>query len=289
MTASRPDSRSDSRRTELADFLRSRRERITPDDVGLAPGGRRRTPGLRREEVALLAGVGVTWYTWLEQGREINASVQVLESIARTLRMDAQERWHLFQLAGVTLVPPVRECTTVGAAGQKLLDQLDPYPAVMLSARWDIIAYNRAFNWLGGDVDAIDPGERNQAWLLFTHPHWSELCLRRGEARAHLVGSMRMAMGQQLDDPLWPVLVQRLREASTDFDDLWSRHDVVDRALPAKDFRSAVGELHLEVQRFGIGQSGLNRMMVYLPRDEVTETRLAQLLELGESRKLRAV
>jgi transcriptional regulator with XRE-family HTH domain len=276
------------RRTELADFLRSRRERITPEDVGLPAGGRRRTPGLRREEVALLAGVGVTWYTWLEQGREINASVQVLESIARTLGMDAQERWHLFQLAGVTLVPPVPECTQVGASGQRLLDQLDPFPAVMLSSRWDIVAYNRAYNWLGGDIDAIDPGERNQAWLLFTHEHWQQLCLRRAEARAHLVGSMRMAMGQQADDPLWAGLVQRLREASEEFDDLWSRHDVIDRTLPAKDFRSMVGELHLEVQRFGVGQSGLNRMMVYVPRDEVTEARLHQLVALDEGR-LRAV
>src|SRR3954447_8294756 len=120
-------SSSQRRRTELADFLRTRRERITPDDVGLPAGGRRRTPGLRREEVALLAGVGVTWYTWLEQGREINASVQVLESIARTLQMDAQERWHLFQLAGVTLVPPAPECTQIGAGGRRLLDQLDPF------------------------------------------------------------------------------------------------------------------------------------------------------------------
>ncbi|WP_296601971.1 helix-turn-helix transcriptional regulator, partial [Nocardioides sp.] len=260
----------DSRRTELADFLRSRRERLSPEDVGLPAGGRRRTPGLRREEVALLAGVGVTWYTWLEQGRDINASVQVLEAIARTLRMDAQERWHLFQLAGVTLVAPARECPEAAPGLQKMLDQLDPFPAVVLSPRWDIVAYNRGYNWLGGDIDAIDPGERNQAWLFFTHEHWRGLCVRRGEAMTHMVGAMRMAMGQQLDDPLWPRLVQRLREASEEFDTIWRRHDVVDRALPAKDFRSAVGELRLESHRFGIGQSGVNRMMVYLPRDDVT-------------------
>jgi transcriptional regulator with XRE-family HTH domain len=278
-----------SRRTELADFLRSRRERVMPEDVGLPAGGRRRTPGLRREEVALLAGVGVTWYTWLEQGRQINASVQVLEAVARALRMDAQERWHLFQLAGVTLVPSVPECTQVGPAGQRLLDQLDPFPAVVLSPRWDVVAYNRTYNWLGGDLDSIDPGERNLAWLLFTHEHWRNLCVHRTDATTHLVASMRMAMGQQLEDPLWEVLVQRLTEASDEFRDLWARHDVVDRTLPTKDFHSAVGDLHLEAQRFGIGQSGSNRMMVYVPRDDVSEARLRQLLELGESRKLRAV
>lgn len=278
----------DSRRTELADFLRSRRERISPEDVGLPAGGRRRTPGLRREEVALLAGVGVTWYTWLEQGRDINASVQVLEAIARTLRMDAQERWHLFQLAGVTLVAPGRECPGATPGLQRMLDQLDPFPAVVLSPRWDIVAYNRGYNWMGGDIDSIDPGERNQAWLFFTHEHWKGLCVRRGEAMTHMVGAMRMAMGQQLDDPLWPRLVQRLREASDEFDAIWRRHDVVDQALPAKDFRSPVGELHLESHRFGIGQSGVNRMMVYLPRDEATEARLSELVAWGESRRLRA-
>src|SRR4029453_8689409 len=86
------------RRTELAAFLRSRRERLTPDDVGLAPGLRRRTPGRGREEVAQLAGVGVTWYTWLEQGRRINASIQVLDAVARTLRLDPAERGHLYRL-----------------------------------------------------------------------------------------------------------------------------------------------------------------------------------------------
>src|SRR3954469_3641279 len=96
---------SKARRDELASFLRTRRERVTPADVGMPPGLRRRTPGLRREEVAQLAGVGVTWYTWLEQGRPINASVQVLDAVARTLRLDATERQHLYRLAGVPSVP----------------------------------------------------------------------------------------------------------------------------------------------------------------------------------------
>src|SRR4051794_41462366 len=94
------------RRDELAAFLRTRRERVSPADVGLPPGPRRRTPGLRREELAQLAGVGVTWYTWLEQGRPINASVQVLDAISRTLRLDEAEREHLYRLAEVPLDPP---------------------------------------------------------------------------------------------------------------------------------------------------------------------------------------
>jgi len=279
------------RRTELADFLRTRRERITPEDVGLPRGGRRRTPGLRREEVALLAGVGVTWYTWLEQGREINASVQVLEAIARTLKMDNQERWHLFQLAGVTIVPPVSSCAAVTATGQEILDQLDPFPAVVMSLRYDILAYNRAYNRLGGDLDSIDQGERNHAWLFFTHPYWQDLCLggSRPEAAAHLVGQLRSGMTQHLDDPTWTGLVQRLREASEEFEAIWRRHDVIDAALPAKDFKSPVGDLRLSANRFAVGNDAFTRMVVYVPRDEEARRRLEQLVAYDDAHRLRAV
>src|SRR6201999_1227766 len=136
------------RRSELAGFLRARRERLTPQEVGLPPGPRRRTPGLRREELALLAGVGVTWYTWLEQGRPINASVQVLDAIARTLRLDAVERGHLFRLAEVPgaagLIPA--ECTAcpLPPAVQQILDAI-PYPANVTSERFDLLAWNQVY------------------------------------------------------------------------------------------------------------------------------------------------
>jgi transcriptional regulator with XRE-family HTH domain len=266
------------RHSALAEFLRTRRERITPDDVGLPAGGRRRTPGLRREEVAQLAGVGVTWYTWLEQGRKINVSVQVLEAVARTLRMDSQERWHLFELAGVALVPPASDTPTPPERVTALLDQLDPYPAVVVSQRFDILAYNRGYNALAGDIDRLETCERNQIWLFFTDPHWQQLCVRRDEAARHLVGSLRAAMTPHLDDPLWVNFVNRLREASTEFDELWSQHDVTGNALPAKTFRSEVGELRLEATRMTIGYDGLTRMTAYSPRDEVTAERLKLLV-----------
>src|ERR1700742_2194684 len=127
------------RRSELAGFLRARRERLTPQEVGLPPGPRRRTPGLRREELALLAGVGVTWYTWLEQGRPINASVQVLDAVARTLRLDQAEREHLYRLAEAT---PVRTGTGAGAGSEPppppavvdILHSLSPSPAIWSTA-----------------------------------------------------------------------------------------------------------------------------------------------------------
>src|ERR1700745_4257613 len=139
----------DIRAHELAPFPRGRRERISPEDVGLPPGPRRRTAGLRREELAQLAGVGVTWYTWLEQGRPINASVQVLDAIARTLRLDATERGHLFRLADVPGAAGPADCVecTLPPEVQRILDSI-PYPANVLTERFDLLAWNRLYDAL---------------------------------------------------------------------------------------------------------------------------------------------
>ncbi|UPK74841.1 helix-turn-helix transcriptional regulator [Nocardioidaceae bacterium SCSIO 66511] len=272
--------RSDSRRTELADFLRTRRERITPDDVGLPSGGRRRTPGLRREEVAHLAGVGVTWYTWLEQGRRINASVQVLDAIARTLRMDAQERWHLLKLAGVAIVPG--NAPTAPPEGvETILSQLDPFPAFVISERYDILAYNRAYGLMVGDLDEVDPDERNHLWLYFTDPYWRRICMNRAPAARHLVNNLRAAMANHLDDPLWTSLIGRLTAASPEFSDLWKRHDVTSTAQPEKSFRSPYGVLHVHGTRLSVGDDGLNRLLIYSPRDNESRIRLERLCSEG--------
>src|ERR1700742_2117102 len=126
---------SPSRRDELRAFLRSRRARLSPTDVGLPDnGGRRRTPGLRREELAQLAGVGVTWYTWLEQGRDINVSTQVIEAVCRALLLDPSERAHVMTLAGVDDHPIVTECRSLSPSVQIMLDQLSPFPAAVSNA-----------------------------------------------------------------------------------------------------------------------------------------------------------
>src|SRR5215831_881987 len=158
----------DGRRSELAGFLRSRRERIAPEQVGLPPASRRRTPGLRREEVATLAGVGVTWYTWLEQGRDINASPQVLDAVARTLLLDPHERDHLFRLADTPDGNGQAECKSLPPTAQLLLDQLEPYPACIRNARYDILAYNQAYEQLMGPLADVPFEERNSLWRVFT-------------------------------------------------------------------------------------------------------------------------
>jgi transcriptional regulator with XRE-family HTH domain len=132
------------RRAELGKFLKARRATLSPGDFGMPPGSRRRTPGLRREEVALLAGVGVTWYTWLEQGRQINASTQVLDAVARTLRLGRAEREHLYRLAEAT---PLRtECarTAVPDTIREIVHSLEPLPATLINSRFDILLSNDA-------------------------------------------------------------------------------------------------------------------------------------------------
>ena len=161
------------RRAELAAFLRSRRERISPEQAGLPPGLRRRTPGLRREEVAQLAGVGVTWYTWLEQGRPINASAQVLGAVAQTLKLDQAERQHLFRLADVpdaAADPAAVPCPQVPPEVQAIMDGLVPMPACVLNERYDLLGWNEAYAALWPGVTGAAPGERNILWLNFTHP-----------------------------------------------------------------------------------------------------------------------
>src|SRR6201999_549683 len=216
------------RRTELAAFLRSRRERISPEDVGLPPGTRRRTAGLRREELAQLAGVGVTWYTWLEQGRPINASVQVLDAIARTLRLDAVERGHLFRLAEVPgaagLIPT--ECTAcpLPPAVQQILDAI-PYPANVTSERFDLLAWNQVYAALFPGLVAAPPGERNTLLHSLTTPACCSPLPEQGAYCDALVAQLRVSYGKHVGDPAWTHYIRQLEAASPAFAATWAEHD----------------------------------------------------------------
>jgi transcriptional regulator with XRE-family HTH domain len=155
-------------RAELANFLRSRRERISPQDVGLPSGARRRTPGLRREEVAVLAGVGLSWYTWLEQGREISVSATFLENLSRTLKLDAAERRHLFLLAHHRHPPePGKTWCVVPPLVHRLMADLPMRPAYVLNLRWDVLAWHAAADKVFA-FSSVPTERRNFLWLLFT-------------------------------------------------------------------------------------------------------------------------
>jgi transcriptional regulator with XRE-family HTH domain len=267
------------RRQELAAFLRSRRERLRPEQLGLPRSRRRRTPGLRREEVAQLAGVGITWYTWLEQGREINPSPQVLEAIARTLRFDAHERTHLFTLAGVTVTPTeIDECEALFPTARALLDSLEPNPAVLMNSRWDLLAYNRVHASFFSDLDGIPSEDRNCIWLAFTDPEWRRVIVDWDEVTLRMVGEYRAAMAEHVDDPTWRSLVERLLEASPEFRARWQRHDVRRVESARKRVRHPeLGLLTLDYTNLWLDPSLGARIVAFTPTDAGSAARLREL------------
>ncbi|QES06066.1 XRE family transcriptional regulator [Streptomyces venezuelae] len=275
------------RRPELAAFLRSRRARVTPEDVGMPPGLRRRTPGLRREEVAQLSGVGVTWYTWLEQGRPINASAQVLDAVARTLRLDRPEREHLYHLAEVPFEPErsAADVAVVSPEIQGILDALDPHPAVLYNARYDVLATNTMYERLffpeeRDDLDTGPFGVRNVLWTLFSMP--GPICpvVDRKRELPLMVAQLRGAYGRHVGEPAWEEYVRALAEASPEFVRLWRSGDVVPPGTRVKVFRHArVGQVRLTSVSLSVNGLPECRIVAYTPNDEESRNSLAALHE----------
>ncbi|WP_413043856.1 helix-turn-helix transcriptional regulator [Pseudomonas sp. YJ42] len=213
-------------RAELADFLRHRRERISPEEVGLPAGKRRRTPGLRREEVAALAGVGLSWYTWLEQGRDIGVSAQFLENLSRTLRLDATERRYLFLLAHQRLPPePGKTWCVVPPVVHRLMDDLPLRPAYVLNLRWDVLAWNAAADQVFG-FSSFPAERRNLLWLLFTAPSMRALLDPWAEQALQILSSFRRDFVRAAQDPDIGALVKDLEKVDTDFRTWWRQQDI---------------------------------------------------------------
>ncbi|AEY89248.1 XRE family transcriptional regulator [Streptomyces corchorusii] len=277
----RPARGAEIRRHELAAFLRSRRERITPEEVGLPRGARRRTPGLRREEVAHLSAVGVTWYTWLEQARDIQVSVQVLDALARALRLDASERAHLFQLAGATDPTPAANCPSVTPALREMLAKLEPIPACIQNSRYDILAYNRTYGLLLGDLDAVPPEDRNCMLLVHTNAEWQAAVVHLEKTQRLMAARLRAALAGHLGEPAWKMLLKRLEESPA-FRENWRRYEVVDARSKSKEFLNPhVGLLSLEHTDLWLAPDVGARMVTYTPRNEETRERLEKLHEIA--------
>jgi transcriptional regulator with XRE-family HTH domain len=276
------------RRTELAAFLRSRRERISPEDVGLPGGTRRRTAGLRREELAQLAGVGVTWYTWLEQGRPINASVQVLDAIARTLRLDATERGHLFRLADVPGAAGPADCPEcpLPPQVQQILDAI-PYPASVLTERFDLLAWNAVYAALFPRLVQSPAGERNTLLSCLTGPACCGPVPEQDKYSATLVAQLRVSYGRHVGDPAWTHFIRRLEALSPKFAAAWAAHDVAAATSHVKRFRHAsLGLITTKSTSFAVAAVPGARMVVYTPEDSGSEQAVARLAA-GEERGVR--
>ncbi|MFC1432106.1 helix-turn-helix transcriptional regulator [Streptacidiphilus sp. N1-3] len=233
---------------ELGDLLRSRRERLQPADVGLPPGVRRRTRGLRREEVAQLAAISSTYYTVLEQGRDVRPSRQVLDALATALRLDSTERTHIHEL--IHGAPPAAgraAAESLPPAVLALVDRLDPSPAYVTGRRWDVLASNRAARALWTDWPARPVRDRNMLWWTFADPEAREILVDWPAEASALLGRFRTAAARHPGDPGFAELLERLHAVSPEVRDWWPRHTVTPLSSGSKRLRHPVlGELELQ-------------------------------------------
>jgi transcriptional regulator with XRE-family HTH domain len=218
---------SDRRRREIANFLRSRRMLRQPEELGLPRGRRRRTPGLRREEVASAAGVSAEWYTWLEQARDVHPSPDVLNRIAVALRLERGEYRHLLTLAGyavqetVAQSPPAR---SISLRLQRLLDQLDYCPAWAMGERLDVLGWNRAATVVHGDFTMLRGIERNALYQFFLVKTIRPMLLDWEAHTRCCTAALRAAYASRVDDPWFDELIHLLRTRSPEFNRLWDTH-----------------------------------------------------------------
>ena len=272
------------RRQALADFLRQRRARLSPAEVGLPPGMRRRTPGLRREEVAQLANMGTSWYVWLEQGRDVHPSAQVLESLAQALRLTLNERRHLFLLAGQPLPPHasfLEERTSPEL--QQVLDDLNPTPAYAVGRRWDFLAWNKAADGLFAIAEASSPYAHNLVWRLFTSPTMRERPNWEQVARGTLA-EFRTASARYPGDRWFEELIEDLKRVSPEFRRWWPHHDVRSALDGHKAMEHpTLGHLEFEHITLQVLSNPDVRIMIYTPLAE-TRAKLQRFLEAMASR-----
>ena len=255
------------RRRELGQFLRDRRGNLVRAELGLPPIGRNRTLGLRREEIAAFAAVSVTWYTWLEQGRDINASRQVLESIARVLTLTAAETAYLLAMGGYTPVPSAEVMAIEQAPDhlQRLLDAFD-FPAFAVAPDWGIAGWNRAYAGLYTRIAAVDPADRNLLWLIFTDPHLRQMLPDWEETSRHFVAEFRAEAGARLGSAAHTTLIRRLGEASGQFATLWADRGVERFASRQRVFlHPLAGELVFEQHRLVPSDAPELHLVMYVP------------------------
>jgi transcriptional regulator with XRE-family HTH domain len=263
-------------RNELAAFLRSRREATDPVSMGLDPGPRRRTPGLRREEIAQLSGVSVTWYTWLEQARDISVSRQVIDSLARTLRLQPDERTHLFTLAGLALPAERPAAPHVDDTLRRLVEELHPNPACVISLWWDLLVVNDSYAAMIPDLQQRPDHERNTLWIAFTDKRARDLYLDWDAETQQLAGQLRVQLAQHPADPRGRDLVEALVAASPRFAELWQEQAVARFHGSRKRFHHpTLGDITLDYVKLAADHD--TRLIAFLPVDTASRRALHSL------------
>jgi transcriptional regulator with XRE-family HTH domain len=271
------------RRAELAAFLRAQRALLQPADVGLREYGersQRRTPGLRREEIAELAGVSLTWYTWLEQGRDVTASEQVIDALARALRLDSDHHRHLRGLAGLTSAAPSTPVAEVLPRLQRLVDTATPSPASVYDRYFDYVVWNEPYARLRHDPAALPAARRNLLWYMFADAGCRTRMTNWEPAARAVLSQYRAAVGQRPAEPPFTTMVAELTELSPEFQRWWSEY-------PIRYFRPAtitvdhpeVGQVDLEMFQLRPVEYPDLLMVVQVPVSGADRHRVAALLD----------
>jgi transcriptional regulator with XRE-family HTH domain len=256
---------------------------VTPQDVGLPANGRRRTPGLRREEVAQLAGVGLSWYTWLEQGRDIKPSAQVLDALAGVLRLHAAERAHLFHLARVELPLPAGDYPREAPPDLALfVERVAPYPAYLLGPRTDVLAWNPAATAMLGEPTRAPDGRQNLLWWLFTT---DELRNEQRQATARsTLARFRAEQARRIGDPDFAALIDALNAASEQFRTWWPRHEVLTEQIGTKTIENPdLGRLVVHHLQSAPTSHPDLRLIQFAPADETTRQAFNRLVTTPRS------
>ena len=255
---------------ELANFLRSRRDRLQPEAVGLTTSSRRRTPGLRREEVAVLAGISPEWYTWLEQARDIKPSQDTLESIARALKLEPSEIEYLLLLSGYHPSKTISAKTSVISPQlQRVLDRLECTPAYIIGRRWDILGWNTPATLVCGDPAEFKGIERNCLWQIFLGSMRSIIVDWEDHAKAE-VAKFRASQALYADYscPWVNNLIETLKKASPEFDQWWQQYDVSDWNSGIKHLKHPIyGLLSFEHNTFKLADRNYCdlKLITYVP------------------------
>lgn len=262
----------------LGEFLRDRRQRLDPAALGF--GGRRRTPGLRREEVAQRAHISATWYTWLEQGRGGAPSPRVLDSLAEALMMTEAEREHLF-LVAIGRPPKARAAGRDGITRrlQRFLDAMPMIPATIATSTWDIIGWNRAAQLALSDYKTLPPGERNILRRMFLDPATRAAQIDWESVARYLVATFRAETARAGETDRAAELVAELTRKSDDFTRMWTENEVHSTGEGTKTIRhAAVGEINFEFSSFAIDSRPDLKMMIYNPADNRALEKMRRLL-----------
>jgi transcriptional regulator with XRE-family HTH domain len=277
------------RRAELAAFLRTQRARLRPADVGLPQDcdpGRRRTPGLRREEVAQISDVSVTWYTWLEQGRNISASEQVVEALARALLLDPDQRRHIRGLAGLSTAAGETHTDDVLPRLQRLVNAAAPNIASIYDMHFDYVVWNTPYKRLRHDPAMLPADRRNLLWMMFNDAENRARMVRWEPAARAVLSQFRAAAGQRPDNPRFATIAAELTEASPEFREWWAEY-------PIRDFRPAtiridhpeIGRLDLEMFQFRPVEHPDMLMVLQVPRSMDDLQRVTSLLDAPDRRR----